>query len=504
MNILSKLRSLIPTQSKQAALLEEPKLKVPTGAQKSLPKYLGSARNSAIPNSGTDTTSVDRTIFARSAGSLNKVIANLVKVSPDLSQAVATKITSGISESYTIIAYSEDGLVDENGTRMAQALALKMDCQAPDYSRFQRSTDLRSVSASLLSDLLRYGSMGAELVLSKGRQPSHINPFSTSDIKWADDTDSSYIIYSTKEGPIPLNYPTIFYSASVQDNETPYSDSPLQSAIQACLFDAEFFDSLRKAAIKTLLPRLVVTINSEKWLQGLPLEVQSDQTKLQEYITSTVSQVEEQMNGLNPEDALVLFDTLQASDIQNSNNSSDRGIEVLKDLIAGQISSGSKVLPSILGRASSSSAASSEAMLYVKSVAAIQLELNAFYSRIFTLAVRLFGMPVNVKFVYEPVNLRPALELEGFKVTKQSRIMDQLSIGLITDVEASILLTGSLPPAGYVNVSGTQFKTGAIPVTGNDYSNTSVGPTDKTDSNQTVKNNTPETSPNAPGRNHKK
>jgi len=56
--------------------------------------------------------------------------------------------------------------------------------------------------------------------------------------------------------------------------------------------------------------------------------------------------------------------------------------------------------------------------------------------------------------------LRPDLELEAFKSMRQSRILEQLSIGAITDIEAVLDLTGSIPPPGYKSLSGTMFRTG--------------------------------------------
>jgi hypothetical protein len=41
---------------------------------------------------------------------------------------------------------------------------------------------------------------------------------------------------------------------------------------------------------------------------------------------------------------------------------------------------------------------------------------------------------------------------------EQSRILDLLSLGLLDDNEASLKLTGQLPPAGYTPKSGTMFR----------------------------------------------
>ena len=79
------------------------------------------------------------------------------------------------------------------------------------------------------------------------------------------------------------------------------------------------------------------------------------------------------------------------------------------------------------------------------------------FSRLLTVAVRLYGVDCVVEFTFNDVDLRPESELEAYKVMKQSRVLQQLSLGLITDEEAAIVLTGSLPPEGSPDLSGTFF-----------------------------------------------
>ncbi len=479
----------------------KPPSKLPSKPQAS-PRYLGTSKGTKVSNTSTNITNLDRSIFARGAADLNGVIRNLVQSSPDLSYSVATKIATSISKNYTVVSYDELGRIDVKGTELVQALCLRLDCQSHDYSRFTRSTDFRSLCASLILDSTRYGGMTAELILGQGRMPAYIRPIDTAKIEWADNMLDSYPIYKGKEGDVPLNYPTIFYSATQQDQSTPYCESPLSTAIQPALYDQELFDNLRRAAHRTLLQRLVVTVDSEKWVADLPPEVRYDPDKLAAAQKAAVSDIETQMAGLSPEDSLVIFSTLSVDTTQDSNRSEDRTLQVLNALIAGQLSSGSKILPSVTGRApEGSSAASTEAQLFLKSISAIQQEINIFLSRILTLAVRLLGSESTVKFEFDSVDLRPPIELESFKAIKQSRLLKELSLGLRPDEEVSILLTGSLPPKGYVPLSGTRFDTsGSIETSGNQYSNTSVSSDGKTDSSQTIKDGQAEES-GIPGKN---
>ena len=84
-------------------------------------------------------------------------------------------------------------------------------------------------------------------------------------------------------------------------------------------------------------------------------------------------------------------------------------------------------------------------------------KLDLFYSRMFTTALRLFGLDVVVEFRYADIDLRPEADLAAFRQTQQMMTLEKLSLGLITDEEASLTLTGKLPPSGYKPLSGTMF-----------------------------------------------
>lgn len=490
MGIINWFKKLLPSAE---GLPDIPPPKAPSGSLRTTPAYLGSGKGTSISNAASDTTNLVLSDYARNEGSINATIKKLVLTSPDLSNAVSTKIASAVSKHYTVIATDPTGRVDIKGTELVQSFIQRLNFGAYDYSGFTRSTDLRTLTATMLFDSFRYGAMGMELVLGKTRFPAYFKPFSVRAIKWADNTPNTYPIYTGPTEDIHLNYPTIFYSSTIQDSESAYASSPLQTAIQACLWDSDFADTLRRAATKNLLQRLQVVINSDKFLATLPIEVKTDTKKQQEYMDALVAKLEDQLANLDPEDSLVLFDIMEADTIADANRSEDRSIDVLQALINGRVSSGAKILPSIIGRGQSSTAASTESMLFLKAIASSQLEFNIMMSRALTLAMRLTGADIYVEFNLEEVNLRPSLELESFKALRQSTKLEQLSLGLISDERCAIDLTGKLPPHGYKPLCGTMFKYAAADPSGNDYSNTSVSNDGKTDSTQAQKSSEADT-----------
>jgi len=457
------------------------------------PSYLTTSKGSTITDNTTNITNLVLSDSIRWSPTMSETIKKLVLSSPDLSHAVEAKIKSAISSRYTAFAYDQTGRVDEQGTELVQMFLTRLNFAAPDYTKFSKPRDLRSLTSSFLYDTFRYGAGMLEVVLGKTRLPAYIKVVPARLLEWADDNPSTYPIY---KGPnnvdIPLNYPNIIYSSSIQDGESPYAESPLQAAIQACLWDSDFVNDLRRAAVRNLFQRMVGTIDSEKFVKSLPLDVQTDQKKLKEHREALLTALDSRLKNLSPWDALVVFDNIAFDTISAANRSEDRTISVLQELINGKISAGAKILPSIIGRGTSSDAASTESLLFLKSISAAQLEFNNAMSRALTFVLRTYGNRGYASFALEEVNLRPYLELASFRAIEQSTILELLSLGQMSDTMACIKLTGSLPPEGYKPLSGTMFGVKKPDVSGNDYSNTSVSPDGKPDSTQAQKNSDPD------------
>jgi len=183
------------------------------------------------------------------------------------------------------------------------------------------------------------------------------------------------------------------------------------------------------------------------------------------------------LNGLQPEDALTVFDTVKIEHLSAGAISSHDAAKEQRSMINARVSAGARTLPSILGRGESSSAASVESMIYLRIVeAGVQEKLNSMFSTHLTTGVRLLGHDVTVSFKYKDCALRPKSELHSFEALKQSIVLEQLSLGFISDEEASLELTGSLPSGEFKPLSGTGFRPNTSePEEQNLYSNTSVG-----------------------------
>lgn len=409
-------------------------------------------------------------------------IRDLATASPDLSAAVAAAIRMGLSEGFRMKAWNPDGTFNPDGTRLAYQILQRMD-QVPDYTEGYNSVNsILSLSEQLAKDLMYTGGMGMELVLDKGRLPQKFVPIAGAQLVWYPDSSGKTTVPKQLLGGVytDLDIPTFFYVSLDQDLRTAYSQSPLEASIQPVLADSDFTNDMRRVIKRAVHPRLDITIDTEVLQATVPPEIVNDPQKLLAFRSQVQADVSAVINGLLPEDALVHYDFLTVSYVTSEgagNSSPDKVFEGVQKLLNAKLATGARTLPSVLGHGSGSqNIASSETLLAMKTAdGMIRRKLNEMLSKGFTLAVRLFGLDVAISFIYDPIELRPTSELEAFYAQRQSRILEQLSFGLITDEEACLDLTGSLPPPGMAKLSGTMFSAGLGKGGENPYSNAPAG-----------------------------
>lgn len=436
----------------------QPTPKAPTKPQ-AFPSYVQTAGKSTAPLPVTDKrlTNTDFTTY-RSGANTATIMRNFAAASPDLAAAISAYLRTGIPNEYTAVAKNLDGSFNPEATSLVQQIITRMDVLPTYADGFSGSYSLRSVAESLGKELLLYGACSAELVLDKTRTPSRIQPLHVGHITFIPDGSDLIPIQTLAGQRINLDIPTFFWVSLDQDLLTPYASSPLEPALRPTLFSEDFMQDLWRVVKRAVHPRQTVTIDWEKLQKMMPPEAQHDSEAQTVWMNNVIKDVTDTVNGLTPDQALVKFDFIDVERESNGNSSLSNEWSTLQDIANSKLASGAKTLPAILGHATGSNTASTESMLFVKSAdGTIRSKLNEIFSRILTLAVRLYGNDVTVEFKYAGIDLRPDTELESFKVQKQSRILELLSYGFLTDEEASLELTGKLPPQGFTPLSGTQF-----------------------------------------------
>ena len=103
--------------------------------------------------------------------------------------------------------------------------------------------------------------------------------------------------------------------------------------------------------------------------------------------------------------------------------------------------------------------ASVESRIFTLSAESVNGPIADIMSRILTLALRMSGFDGRAKVWFRHAELRPDLELESLRIQKQSRLLNDLSLGKISDEYYNIEMYGFLAPEGSEELSGTGFWT---------------------------------------------
>lgn len=459
-----------------------------------LPSYLKTAK----PNPKTRLTLEDRRMVntdfttLRNQSSTRETVRQFVKASPDLSASVKSYVRVGITKGYVAVAKNPDHTFNPEATSTLAQVITQMFSLSDYEIGFDDSMSLRSICESWALELLQHGGFCGELVLDKSLLPYKVQPISITQIEDYPSPDGRRAIPHQKIGgqDIVLDVPTFFRVGIDQDLLAAYPDSPIEPVLQAVLFSEDFINDIRRIVKRSIHPRVVVTIDAEKFAKEVPEDARQDLDKLIAYKNRVIADLTEQMNSLTPEEAIVVFDTLGIEVVDHGNTNLSNEYAVVQEIVNARMATGAKVLPTVLGHSTgTSNVASAEVLLFMKYVeGTVWCKLNEMLSKILTLAVRLMGHDVHVDFSFNEIDLRPTSELESFFALKQSRVLELLSLGLMTDEQAAIALTGQLPPAGMKPLSGTGFFQKKAEPTGNGYNGAS---NDGSTTNQNLKSDAP-------------
>lgn len=397
----------------------------------------------------------------RDTGQTTEAIRRLSRSEGAMSFSVYAYVQVAMS-GYRVQAFdSATHTYSPEGTALARSVLAIMDT-LHDYSKgFNDKDTMDQVVETSLREVVLTGGMAAELVLDQTLLPNRINVIARDTLKWKSKGKNQNDKYPAQQGStgedIDLDIPTFFMAESHLEANQAYPTSMMEAALNMIFYHEEFIEDIRRVVRKSGHARTVATLNSEAVRAAAPAEARTDETKMQTYMESVRDAVQTLLQQIEPEDALVAYDSVKVENLKAEGEKAD--YTELMNTISGQAAVSLKSHPSILGMrmAGSQSLSNTESLIFLKIARAIQVPVESVMSRALTLATRLFGSDVYVKFRFNPINLRPDDELEAFKTMREDRILRRLSLGLISDERAAEELhIGELPP-GYEPLSGTHF-----------------------------------------------
>lgn len=447
-----------------------------------LPTRLVNKAQSQTPASGYDK---DNAIPRDNTRAANQSIASFRTQNSDVAAVRALDLLDGTVSSaifsFVEIANSPFKLTafdtathqfSSEGTQVARSVVASIDTLY-DYSKgFADKRSFTSVIETALVEVIQTGALACELVMDKFRLPERINIIPYETLEWVSRGDGTKFPrqQSSTGDPIPLDLPNFFVAELHKQAAKAYSTTMMSAALNSSYHFSDFVEDMRRTIRRQGHGRLNVKLISEQVRAAAPDEVKSDPAKMQAWMEAVMQQVTEALRGLNPEDALVFYDSAEVDLIKGEGEKAD--YVPLLNAISGQLATSLKTSPSILGLrlSGSQSLSNTESLVFLKVANGIRRPVEEVMSRLLTLATRLYGVDVYVRFAFDSINLRPDDELEAFRTMRQQRVLTLLSEGFHTDEEAAQLLgTGPRAP-GAPPLSGTGFMRGSGGIDANDAS----------------------------------
>lgn len=402
---------------------------------------------------------------------INDIIRTLIREDGLFSSAANSMVALSTGAGFRIAGYTAEGMMDIGVMSTAYSIIDRLST-LHDYSKgYNDKPGIQTLLAMMQADVVATGGCGAELVLDKDFGAERLVPVGYSSIAWKADGQGGR--YPTQDGgKLELNIPTVFIAEHNRNPDEAYSVSMLRPGLSHTMNFNSFLEDTHRSLNRVGHSRLVATLVAEAVSKAVPEKDRNDPVKMARAYADAKTQVETALAGLEPEDALVVYDSVKISVEDTGGSKSDYTgmLTTLGNLLGASLKTPASV--SGLRASGGQGLSNAETLIYLQVVQACRPPSEEVMSRALTLACRLYGIDGYVRFEYMPIDLRPDSELEAYKATKQNRILQLLSYGVLNDAHACYEL-GMRPQGLQKLLSGTGFYKAASNSTAADRSTSS-------------------------------
>lgn len=390
------------------------------------------------------------------------LIQKLIKFDPDVSAAVNSYLTVA-NQNIRYVVYDKNGDLDSKGQKQLMQL-LQFMTGRNDYTMgFQLNKSMYGMSEEIRYMILMRGGCGAELVVDKNFLPREIRLVDPKSLEWTELSPGQYKPTQTVSGSqdgIDLDIPTFFMTFFRKDPTAIYTYSPFVSVINTVAARTQIVNDLYRIMQVSGYPRLHIKVLEEVVRKSAPADAQQDPAKMSEYISARFTEIKSKIASLRADETFVSSDAVEATTLNADMPGMSINIDSVIEVLNSQNQAALKVMATIIGRGESGvNTASVEATIFALNADNLNEPIAELYGNIFTMIMRLQGFDGYVDVEFEKVELRSELELEPQRLMKQQRLLEMLSIGLISDDYFHMEMFGRPKPDDVDELSGTGFMT---------------------------------------------
>lgn len=389
-----------------------------------------------------------------------EIMKDLFKADPDVSATVGAFLTIADTDLHYVV-YDMEGVIDREGQKLLEAIITGME-QRRDYTTgFQMSMSLKAHSEALRYMILLRGACAGELVFDKFLVPSNIRHVDMAEINWYEGAAGEY---KPEQEPanandaIQLDIVNFFVKYYRQNPTEIYPYSPFVASINTIAARQQVINDLYRIMQKTGYPRMEVTVVEEVLLKNAPEDVRQNKDSQVAWLNARLTELATGVSDMRPDAAYVHTDSVQAGIMNEGGPKSSMDVSSIIDVLNAQNQAALKTMATIIGRGESGvNTGTVEARVFSMSADSINVPIADMYEDMFTLALRMQGFEGYVKCKFAKVELRPDLELEPQRTMKQARMLEELSLGILSDDDYHMAVYKRPRPDSAPELSGTGF-----------------------------------------------
>lgn len=388
------------------------------------------------------------------------LMKDLAKFDPDVSATIHAFLTVA-NTTPRFYVYDENDVLDQVGQQTLHQLLGALNRRSDYSTNFDFTKSFREISEEFRYMVLLRGACHAELVFNKLLLPASIRIVDPVTVEWFETAPGVYKPQQRPAGsstPISLDIPNFFVKNYRQNPTEIYAESMFVSAINTVAARQQVINDLYRIMQKTGYPRIDISVAEEVLRKNLPSNIKANDSQATVWVNARLSEIAAQVSDLGPEDAFVHVDAVETEVVNQGGPGKSMDVTSVIEVLNAQNQAALKTMATIIGRGTSGvNTASVEARIFSMSADSLNGPIADMFSDMLTLAIRLTGYLGYVVVKFDEVELRPQSELEPQFIMRQTRLQNDLSLGLITDDEYHIQMYGRPRPDSAPLLSGTGF-----------------------------------------------
>lgn len=351
----------------------------------------------------------------------------LISVHPDISHALYTYLRMGDTP-LTFTAKKKTGSDDKSGQRALDEIKEMLESPLPSPG-YQHGRSLGKLDTVQRMMIMVRGACAGEVVLNERcNDVIDIVPVDPALIWFRREPVTNRLVpwqYVKNPGTRQtgeewfgqykkIDTPTFIYEEFDPMVDDPYGRTPFLPVLQVVFFHLQVLQDLKAVVHNQGYPRLDISMLEEIMLKNMPPQYKNNPSGQQAWLKERMDEMLNHFNSLNPDDALVHWDSVKVEYLKGGNSGPMIDIKKLIDIIDTQMATGLKTLLTLLSRhqGSTETYSSVDTQIYIKSVESARSVTKRFWKRAFSMAVRVRGVQTQVEADYAPIDLRSEMERE--------------------------------------------------------------------------------------------